>query len=118
LYPITVKRKVETMNITGIKTPTAGNKPDVTGITISTKESNALHPFKFIVDSTKVKWEGTFDKYGNFKSNTGYTLVIPYQPDYGGEFYDFDTEKASRPRRFPPTSVPWKAMPGQIRSQR
>jgi len=93
LYPITVKRKVETMNITGIKTPTAGNKPDVTGITISTKESNALHPFKFIVDSTKVKWEGTFDKYGNFKSNTGYTLVIPYQPDYGGEFYDFDTEK-------------------------
>ena len=93
LYPITVKRKVETMNITGIKTPTAGNKPDVTGITLSTKESNALHPFKFDVDFTKAKWEGTFDKYGNFKSNSGYTLVIPYAPDYEGSFYDFDTEK-------------------------
>ena len=93
LNPIYVTRKVESLQVKGITAPKAGDKPVVTGITLSTPESNTLHPITFPIDAANTKWEGEFDKYGNFKSNTGYTLTIRYSIDYDSLVYDIDMTK-------------------------
>ena len=68
--------KVASASISGIKTPVAGEAPQKTGITTTTKYLKLSTP----------TWEGNF-KDGKFRPGETYTLKIPFEVTSGGVDY-------------------------------
>ncbi len=75
LENIPVVKQIEALKITGVKAPAPGDKPSVTGIALSTPDSNAKHPVDVDFYDTP-QWSGKLDKYGNFIAGEHYTLTI------------------------------------------